>query len=85
MAHEVPMLLVDSCLACSSRQELLDFLVAGHIGRALAAHKIRGDQRSMIGKNQVMIADMSVMPITLIGHISKRKPHENNLNLSRGV
>ena len=27
----------------------------------------------MIGKNQVMIADMSVMPITLIGHISPKK------------
>ena len=37
------------------------------------AHKIRGDQRSMIGKNQVMIADMSLMPITLIGHISPKK------------
>ena len=37
------------------------------------AHKIRGDQRSMIGKNQEMIADMSLMPITLIGHISPKK------------
>ena len=35
MAHVVLMLLVDSHLACSSSQELLDFLVAGHIGRAL--------------------------------------------------
>ena len=39
----------------------------------ISAHKIRGDQRSMIGKNQVMIADMSLMPITLIGHISPKK------------
>ena len=37
------------------------------------AHKIRGDQRSMIGRNQEMIADMSLMPITLIGHISPKK------------